>query len=107
MSNGDDINVQPPYQNRRQKKPEIVRSRAKSTKGGGRRRQPWHVGLRGPFDPSRRLTCNQSSTSDNCSLSLVFVHCQIFLLHCHKFVVRDVSGYFLWPGTPTSTSVNP
>ena len=26
------------------KKPEIVRSRAKSTKGGGWRRQPWHVG---------------------------------------------------------------
>src|SRR5690606_40752261 len=26
------------------KKPEIKRSRAKSTKGGGWRRQPWHVG---------------------------------------------------------------
>lgn len=25
------------------KKPEIARSRAKSTKGGGWRRQPWHV----------------------------------------------------------------
>ena len=30
----------------RKKKPEIVRSRAKSTKGGGWRRQPWHVGSR-------------------------------------------------------------
>ena len=29
---------------RLKKKPEIVRSRAKSTKGGGWRRQPWHVG---------------------------------------------------------------
>src|SRR5690606_10208259 len=95
MSNVDDINAQPPYQKRRQKKPEIVRYRAKYTKGGGWRRQPWHVGLRGPFDPSRRLTFNQSSTSDNCSLSPVFVHCKIFLLHCHKFVVSRCIWIFL------------
>src|SRR5690554_4391433 len=72
---------------KQKKKPEIARSRAKSTKGGGWRRQPWHVGLRGPFGPSRSLIGNQSATSDNCSLSPVFVQCKILLLQRHNFVV--------------------
>src|SRR5690606_28641688 len=33
------------HQSAGKKKPEILRSRAKSTKGGGWRRQPWHVGM--------------------------------------------------------------
>src|SRR5699024_4915422 len=54
------------------KKPEIKRPRAKSTKGGGWRRQPWHVGLPGNL-PSLgvfdllvgRLCSCTVSTSDN------------------------------------------
>src|SRR5690554_2364989 len=80
---GEDANLP----EKAKKKPEIVRSRAKSTKGGGWRRQPWHVGLRGPFGPSRSLIGNQSATSDNCSLSPVFVQCKILLLQRHNFVV--------------------
>lgn len=63
------------------KKPEIVRSRAKSTKGGGWRRQPWHVGSVSLAALSGFGTAPTAFQHPmRCIVSVFFVRCKNFFL---------------------------
>lgn len=82
------------------KKPEIVRSRAKSTKGGGWRRQPWHVGSVSLAALSGFGTAPTAFQHPmRCIVSVFFVRCKNFF---RAVALSDVALHFCRNVPPSS-----